>query len=146
MSCKQAFTTRLPLAVMIACGIKQWENRNAMPMPSKGICAMTVSRSSSAIEYEGFIAWAYKALSPELANLLPLWEQISNLRGKLIAICDYDASYTPGPLIWNEGYPVWWHLTNVRLLNEPIPCRGNIGMWTLPESIVDTIQQSLSHR
>ena len=28
-----AFTTRIPLAVMIAMGIKQWENRAAMPSP-----------------------------------------------------------------------------------------------------------------
>ncbi len=37
--------------------------------------------------------------------------------------------------VWNEDYPVWWHLTNVRLLDEPIPCRGNVGMWRLPEDV-----------
>lgn len=46
------------------------------------------------------------------------------MAGKLIAVCDYAASYTPGGAVWNEGYPVWWHLTNVRLLSEPIPCRA----------------------
>ncbi len=57
-------------------------------------------------------------------------------RGKLIAVCAYEVSYTPGPPIWNEGYPVWWHLTNVHLLDEPFSCRGNVGMWVLPEDIV----------
>ena len=43
-----AFTTRIPLAVMIAMGIKQWENHNAMRVPAKGRCAMTCSKSSDA--------------------------------------------------------------------------------------------------
>lgn len=42
---------------------------------------------------------------------------------------------SPNPPIWNEGYPVWWHLSNVRLLDIPVPCRGNVGMWQLPEEI-----------
>ena len=55
---------------------------------------------------------------------------------ELVAVCDYDASYTaPNPPIWHEGSPVWWHLTNVRLLAKPIPCRGNVGMWQLPDVI-----------
>ncbi len=129
-----AFTTRLPLAVMIVCGIKQWENRNYMPMPPKGICAITVSKSSSAMEYENFIGWAYQVFPPKICELLPIWEQVFGWRGKLIAVCDYEVSHAPGPKIWDEGYPVWWHLTNVRLLSESIPCRGNVGMWTLPNS------------
>ena len=36
-----AFTTRIPLALMIFLGIKQWENRAAMPVPARGRCAMT---------------------------------------------------------------------------------------------------------
>ena len=131
-----AFTTRLPLAVMIAMGIKQWENRSAMPMPPRGVCGMTVSKSSLAAEYANFIGWANKVFPAEAFATLPLWEQVSGWCGKLIAVCDYEASYTPGPPIWNEGYPVWWHLTNVRLLDNPIPCRGNVGMWKLPEEIV----------
>lgn len=61
-----AFTTRLPLAVMIVCGIKQWENRSDKPMPSKGLYAIAVSKSSSAMEYGNFIGWAYKAFPSEV--------------------------------------------------------------------------------
>jgi len=130
-----AFTTRLPLAVMIAIGIKQWENRSAMPSPACGVCGMTVSKSSSAVEYANFIGWANRVFPEEAFRALPLWEQVSGWRGKLIAVCDYEASLTPGPQIWNEGYPVWWHLTNVHLLKEPILCRGNVGMWELPQDV-----------
>lgn len=137
-----AFTTRIPLAVMITMGIKQWENRTAMPIPAKGRCAMTCSKSSDAREYANFLAWAERAFKPAVCAALPAWEQIACWRGKLVAVCDYEASLTaPNPPIWDEGYPVWWHLTNARLLDEPIPCRGNVGMWKLPEDVKRQIKE-----
>ncbi len=139
-----AFTTRLPLAVMIAMGIKQWENRAAMPIPARGRCAMTCSKSSDAREYANFRAWAERAFKPTVCASLPAWEQVADWRGKLVAVCDYEASYTaPNPPVWNEGYTVWWHLANVRLLNEPISCRGNVGMWRLPEDVKKKINLTL---
>lgn len=137
-----AFTTRIPLAVMITMGIKQWENRAAMPVPAKGRCAMTCSKPSDAREYANFLAWAERAFKPTVCAALPAWEQVDSWRGKLVAVCDYEASYTaPNPPVWNEGYPVWWHLTNARLLDEPIPCRGNVGMWKLPEDVKRQIKE-----
>lgn len=134
-----AFTTRIPLAVMIAMGIKQWENRSAMPFPACGRCGMTCSKSSDAREYANFLAWAKQVFPEEVFSALPQWEQVADWRGKLIAVCDYSASYTPGLPIWNEGYSVWWHLTNVKMLQKPIPCRGNVGMWLLPDEIAEVL-------
>ena len=137
-----AFTTRIPLAVMIAMGIKQWENRSAMPVPAKGRCAMTCSKTSDAREYANFLVWAEQAFKAEAFASLPQWDEVSGWRGKLVAVCDYEASYTaPNHPVWNEGYPVWWRLTNVRLLEEPIPCRGNVGMWRLQEDVKDKLRQ-----
>ena len=130
-----AFTTRIPLAVMIAMGIKQWENRSTMPSPARGKCAMTCSKSSDSREYTNFLAWAKQVLPLEAYAAFPTWRQVEGLRGKLIAVCDYEASYTPGPPIWNEGYSVWWHLTNVQMLKEPVACRGNVGMWQMPDDL-----------
>lgn len=131
-----AFTTRIPLAVMITMGIKQWENRVAFPKPPCGQCAITCSKSSGEREYNNFLNWAKCVFRADVAAALPEWSQVAHWRGKLVAVCDYKASYTaPNPPIWDEGYPVWWHLSNVRLLNDPIPCRGDVGMWRLQEDI-----------
>lgn len=131
-----AFTTRIPLTVMVVIGIKQWENRTAMPVPARGSCAMTCSRSSDAREYANFLAWAQQVFPERVFTAFPPWEQVSGWRGKLVAVCDYEASYTAlNPPVWNEGYPVWWRLTNVRQLEKPIPCRGNVGIWQLPDEI-----------
>jgi hypothetical protein len=141
-----AFTTRIPLAVMIVMGIKQWENRSAMPSPAAGCCGMSCSKSSDAREYANFLLWAEGAFPPEILAALPSWERVADWRGKVIAVCDYAASYrAPEPPVWNEGYPVWWHLSNVRLLSRPVPCRGNVGMWKLPaevQSLLDKITPS----
>ena len=136
-----AFTTRIPLAVMIAMGIKQWENRSAMPSPACGHCGMTCSKSSDAREYANFLVWAKRVFPAEIFSALPPWGQVANWRGKLVGVCDYNASYTPGPPIWNEGYKVWWHLTNVQMLKEPITCRGNVGMWGLPDEITQQLKK-----
>ena len=40
---------------------------------------------------------------------------------------------------WDEGYQYWWDLSNVVRLPEPIPCRGNVGMWSLPPSIAQSV-------
>ena len=101
---------------------------------------MTCSKSSDAREYANFLAWAEHTFKGEAFATLPQWDEVSGWRGMLVAVCDYEASYTaPNPPVWNEGYPVWWHLSNVRLLDTPIPCRGNVGMWRLPEDVKQRI-------
>ena len=103
---------------------------------------MTCSKSSDAREYANFLAWAERVFKPEAFAALPLWDQVTDWREKLVAVCDYEASYNaPNPPIWNEGYPVWWHLSNVRLLDNPISCRGNVGMWQLPKEVAELICQ-----
>lgn len=136
-----AFTTRIPLAVMILVGIKQWENRSAIPSPASGQCAMTCSKSSDEREYANFLAWARQCFPAEAFNAIPAWDRVSCWRGNVVALCAYSVGYTPGPRVWNEGYPVWWHLTDVRMLDAPIPCRGNMVMWRLPDEITISLRQ-----
>ena len=135
MKIELAFTTRIPLAVMIILGIKRWENRSSMPVPSIGVCAMTCSKTSDEREYRNFLTWANRFLSQEIFSAIPQWETISPWRGKLVAVCDYKASYKPGLSCWDDGYPIWWELSNVQLLEEPFSCRGNVGMWRLSNEL-----------
>jgi hypothetical protein len=125
----RAFTTRIPLAVMIVMGIKQWENRSHLPEPTKGLCGISCSKGSDIREYANFLAWAKSVFKPELVARLPAWNQVEGWRGKLIATCDYEAGEDPGPRVWNEGYRYWWKLSNVRMLETPLAMKGNVGMW-----------------
>lgn len=125
----RAFTTRIPLAVMIVFGIKKWENRSQLPFPAKGVCGMSCSKGSDSREYANFLIWAKQVFRAEMFNRLPTWEQVEVWRGKMIATCEYDASEEAGLPIWNEGYRYWWKLSNVKLLEVPYPVKGNVGMW-----------------
>lgn len=47
---------------------------------------------------------------------------------------------------WDEGCRFWWDLSNVRRLPEPIPCRGNVGMWQLSESPAAKVEEAVRDR
>jgi hypothetical protein len=53
-----AFTCTEPYAVLIMLGIKRVENRSAMPVPAKGRCAVSCSKSFCKEEYGYFLQWA----------------------------------------------------------------------------------------
>ena len=53
-----AFTCTGPYAVLIMLGIKRVENRSAMPVPAKGRCAVSCSKSFCKEEYGYFLQWA----------------------------------------------------------------------------------------
>ena len=135
-----AFTCTGPYAMLILSGMKHIENRSVMPVPAEGRCAISVSKKFSSKEYENFTAWAKKTfgLAWCMTNLWD-WNEVRKWRGCLVAVADYravdaipeDEFYAKQCRFWNEGYQNWWLLSNVRRLPKPIPCRGNVGMWTL---------------
>ena len=145
-----AFTCTGSYAILILYGIKRTENRSAWPSPSEGRAAISCSKSFCKEEYGQFIAWASVNLPPEDFEKLPAWREVKDWPGKVVGVCDYKASHQPTsqptnkPTIsWDEGYPYWWDLSNVVRLPEPIPCRGNVGMWTLSPSIAQSVLEQV---
>jgi hypothetical protein len=51
-----------------------------------------------------------------------------------------------------EGYcSLWaipgqhhWRLTNVRPLAQPVPCKGRLGLWNLPDNVRDAVTEQLA--
>ena len=139
---QNAFTCTGPYAILILAGIKRTENRSAWPSPSEGRAAISCSKSFCKEEYGQFIAWASVNLPPEDFEKLPSWREVKDWPGKIVGVCDYKASRQPTnqptnqPTIsWDEGYPYWWNLSNIVRLCDPIPCRGNVGMWQMPPDL-----------
>ena len=129
-----AFTCTGPYAVLIMLGIKRVENRSAMPEPAKGRCVVGCSKSFCREEYSNFIQWASRALPPEDFDLIPSWSDVADWPGRIVGACDYEADERADGA-WNEGYPYWWHLSNVTCFDAPLPCRGNVGMWQMPPAL-----------
>ena len=144
-----AFTCTGPYAVLIMLGIKRVENRSAMPVPAKGRCAVGCSKSFCKEEYGNFMHWAAHALPEEEFERIPAWGDVKEWPGKIVGACDYEARgrndlrlegdnvarSVIAPYQWDEGYEYWWNLTEVVCFDQPIPCRGNVGMWQIPKSL-----------
>ena len=127
-----AFTCTGSYAILILYEIKRTENRSAWPEPSEGRAAISCSKSFCKEEYGRFIAWASANLPPEDFEKLPAWCEVKDWPGKIVGVCDYKARRRAQGELWDEGYDCWWDLSNVVRLPDPIPCRGNIGMWQMP--------------
>ena len=141
-----AFTCTGSYAILILYGIKRTENRSAWPEPREGRAAISCSKSFCKEEYGQFIAWASVNLPPEDFEKLPAWREVKDWPGKVVGVCDYKASHQPtnqSTISWDEGYPYWWDLSNVVRLPDPIPCRGNVGMWSLSPSIAQSVLEQV---
>ena len=144
-----ALTCTGSYAILILSGIKRTENRSAWPSPSEGRAAISCSKSFCKEEYGQFIAWASANLSSEDFEKIPAWCEVKDWPGKIVGVCDYKAierndlclegdvaaRSASAPYQWDEGYAYWWDLSNVVRLPEPIPCRGNVGMWQMPAEL-----------
>ena len=151
-----AFTCTGPYAVLIMLGIKRVENRSAMPVPAKGRCAVGCSKSFCKEEYGNFVQWAAHALSEEEVERIPAWGDLMDWPGKIVGACDYEARgrndlrlegggarpRRSAALPWDEGYAYWWDLSEIACFDEPIPCRGNVGMWQMPDALAAEVTRA----
>ncbi|MCQ2394392.1 MAG: JAB domain-containing protein [Kiritimatiellae bacterium] len=144
-------------------GIKRVENRNVLPVPSKGRCAISCSKSFTKEEYGEFVRWAALNLSPDEFETIPAWNEVKDWAGKIVGTCNYSSRFRNdlvlnesgehnGKITWDEGYEYWWDLSEVACFDHPIPCRGNVGMWQLPSALVvqvsaaDFLSQQIGER
>ena len=151
-----AFTCTGPYAVLIMLGIKRVENRGAMPVPAMGRCAVGCSKSFCKEEYGNFLQWAAHALSEEEFERIPAWGDLMDWPGKIVGACDYEARgrndlrlegggarpRRSAALPWDEGFAYWWDLSEIACFDEPIPCRGNVGMWQMPEALAAEVTRA----
>lgn len=87
------------------------------------------------------VAYVPQLLKPQRTEYVPaIWEQMRGL-GPLpngVAMPPWDESeefvfgnYDP------DRYA--WPLVNVRKLREPVPCKGALGLWSVPQVVLDLI-------
>lgn len=131
-------------------GIKRVENRSALPTPSKGRCAVSCSKSFTKEEYSEFVRWAALHLPPDEFETIPAWNEVKDWPGKIVGTCDYssrtrndlilnDGGEQHGKITWDEGYDYWWDLSEVVCFERPIPCRGSVGMWQMPQELATKV-------
>ena len=134
-----AFTCTGPYAILIMLGIKRVENRSMCPSPLKGRCAVSCSKSFCKEEFGNFVQWASRALPADQFAMIPAWSDVVDWPGKIVGCVDYSCREGGQTELWNEGYRYWWDLSEVVSFDQPIACRGNTGMWDLPQTLVNRV-------
>lgn len=138
-----AFTCTGPYAILIMLGIKRVENRASRPVPEKGRCAISCSKSFCKEEYGEFVQWASRTLSPEDFERVPSWSDVQDWPGKIVGCCEYSVRGRNDLVLspdgrnqqWDEGLDFFWDLSEVVCFDRPISCRGNQGMWLMPTEL-----------
>ena len=72
MMLNSAFTCTGPYAILLLLGIKRPENRSQLPVPMKGRCAISCSKTFCKEEYGSFVQWASQNLTAEEFMTIPL--------------------------------------------------------------------------
>lgn len=134
-----AITCTGPYAILIMLGIKRVENRCDCPVPVKGRCAISCSKSFTKEEYGNFVQWASRALAPSDFARVPSWADVCDWPGKIVGACAYSvrgkndlvlSADAPAPQ-WDEGLDFFWDLSDIACFDTPIPCRGALNFWAL---------------
>jgi hypothetical protein len=155
----RALTVRPPWSWAIACGGKTVENRG-WPARYRGLIAIhggARSRWDPDGQESPLIreAWAARARSrPEAHNSICVLKKTTDWMafGAVVAVAELTACHRPMECWtltedmcsdWAAEGQFHWVLANIRPLAEPVPCKGALGLWRLPEDVEKLVREQL---
>lgn len=114
---------------------KRIENRTWKPRASMigETIALHASKGTSQIDFytAGEMAWEqFDAIDHDCP--MP--------RGAIVATAKIVSVVTISDDFWFAG-PFGWVLDDVERIPDPIPCRGALGLWTVPPSVLEAVGQ-----
>lgn len=125
----KALTLHAPWAHSVAWLGKPLENRG-WPPPLSIVgerIAIHAGLSESQIEW--------RRIDLILAKLNATMPDAPVARGALVCTAIVGSPVTESDSPWFIPGNFGWPLIDVRRLPEPIPCKGRLGLWTLPEAV-----------
>jgi len=127
----RALTVRQPWAWAIIHGGKDIENRTWTNRHATGRIAIHAGMGLDS--FDDVPRGARRPKSGELVH------------GAIIGVVDVVEVVEKHRSKWFGG-PYGWVLANPRALPEPIPCKGCLGLWTVPRRIERRIEDQLARR
>lgn len=70
-------------------------------------------------------------------NALRLGETIMS---GVVAVCRFGGTVTMSDSVWFNG-PVGWVLAETVVLPEAVPCKGQLGLWYLPDDVIGRVRE-----
>lgn len=135
MAITRAFTVHPGWAWAIYVGVKKQEWRTFLPNPRSGVCAVHVSKSYSRAQWKREAECVKEWWGRKLP---PFEELVENYCGKVIAVCNYEAS---GDDWEDDAYG--WRISKVRKLKTRIPCKGALKLWTMDPALSKKVEAAL---
>lgn len=141
-----ALSIQQPWAWTIAHAGKTPENRS-WTHPHRGPIAIHASLTwDEDGEFSPLVQAAWSCTTAGTATLRK--DAPGILLGAIIAVADLTGICTRltgcdcGP--WAARGQNHWQLTDVRALLAPIPARGQLGLWTMPDNVIATVAAALA--
>ena len=149
----KALSIKQPYAGLIIAGIKNIENRPWAPKERVGPLAICASA------YPDTNKW-WETMRVMCRRLhVPFPEELCLVNGAVLGVVDFNYFVcktadgmlgTDHPTIQVEQVTDWWNpdsfgfiLENPRPLPQPIPIKGQLGLFDLPEDVLAELQQQL---
>lgn len=124
-------------------GPKDIENRTWM-LPDRYVgrtIAIHASKRWSKADADAYLQIAERAgVDPGIAYMMA--QRVSHTLGCIIGVATFGARVTVSRSPWFFG-PVGWSKVSAQAIRRPIPCRGALGIWQLPEDITEQVREQL---
>jgi hypothetical protein len=153
----KALSIRQPWTAMIVHGQKRIENRSRRTH-YRGLIALHASgkdrwdpaSQSSDVVYEEWcrLGWAG---TPNRDGEYITYGAVLGV-AEIVDVCDarlqplFSSERRCQCSRWAASSQAHWHLANVRVLAEPVPCKGALGLWTLPNDVEAAVVAQLGER
>ena len=139
----RALSVRQPWAWAICHG-KDVENRSRGTR-HRGLLAIHASKSAP---------YAADLTDPRIMDLIAAngfrLDDPPSAQGAVVAVavlagCHHESTEEPRHSCspWGQRDAYHWQLANVRPLPEPVPCKGMLGLWRLPEDVEKAVRAQL---
>ena len=150
----KAMTIKPPWSWAISHGPKRIENRG-WQRPWRGTLAIHAGKGW---DFDGedspLVQQAWRDADIDIYKLDPAYREITLgavvAVAELVDICSKSAPLADGPSCecgpWAARGQYHWRLANVRPLTEPVPCKGALGLWTLPDEVEAAVVARLGER
>lgn len=149
-----AITVKAPWSWAISHGPKRIENR-VWQRSYRGSLAIHAGKGwDEDGEDSPLVQRAWREADLDIYKLDPAYREI--VLGAVVAVADLVDicgaqmwSFIPGGCTcgpWAARGQFHWKLANVRPLAEPVPCRGALGLWTLPDEVESAVVAQLGEQ
>ena len=152
----RSLTLTQPWAGLVAASVKLVENRPRRMIKRENFSqrfAIHASREIDLDVYDRILELAPELYAGDDAEEDRPWWRLTRITGAVIGVATLDSVIDNGgcngaEMIemdqrrWFFG-PIGYVLRDVRALPEPVPCRGMLGFWTLPDDVAARVEAQL---